>query len=231
MRLSIIIVVLFTSVLSLAQSLPNQSERFIELTGEAELKLDPNILYLSVELKERKRKDRIIRIEELENQLTIMLQKLGIPEENLKAYSTSGKQYDLLWRNSGLLISKKYALKLTALDLFQPLLSELGDADLFSISVKDLTHTEIEKYKNEVRVKAITDAQNKADLIVSATDSKLGQVVHIREMNVAEAYPPQGQGDEMTSGVYSSFKVEQTNHVNFQQIVLHYKVNARFRIE
>jgi uncharacterized protein YggE len=213
-------------------------ERFIEITGDGEVKVDPNIIYLSIELREYKKDGRIVKLEELENQLTKVLQSVGISSENLKVYASSGRQYDFKIKKPNLLIGKRYNLKLTDIELLNPLLGELGEAKILAVSISEVTHTEIEKFKTEAKVKAINNAKEKAILLTSSLDSKLGQVLQIKESQLLDTYPLQSlqgrvSGIQVRGGVYAynEYDKAQSNIVDFEQIKLTYKIVVKFQIE
>jgi uncharacterized protein YggE len=214
------------------------TERFIEVTGEGEVKVDPNIIYLSIDLREYKKDGKIVKLEELESQLTKVLETVGIPPANLKVYASSGRQLDLKKRKSDLLIGKRYNLKLTDIDLLNPLLGELGEAKILSVNVTEVTHTEIEKYKSETKINAVSNAKEKAILLTTKLDTKVGQVLKIQEVELTDTYPLQELQGRMagvqvrgySSTAYGYDKI-QTNNVDFEQIKLTYKIVVRFKIE
>jgi len=216
------------------QAQTSTTDRFIEVTGDGEVKVDPNIIYLSIDLREYKKDGKIIKLEDLESQLTKVLQTIGIPTDNLKVYASSGRQFDLKKRKADLLIGKRYNLKLTDIDLLNPLLGELGEANIFAVSITEVTHTDIEKFKIEAKIKAINNAKEKAVLLTTTLDSKLGQVLHIREMELVDTYPLetfQVRGLQMRGASSYGYDKVQTNTVDFEQIKLTYKIVVKFKIE
>ncbi|MBL0740480.1 SIMPL domain-containing protein [Chryseolinea lacunae] len=228
----------FTS-LSQITTTPNQAaasapgSRFIEVTGVGEINVDPNIIYLSIELKEYKKSGKIVSLEQLEDQLKKALQVVSIPVENLKVTASSGRQSALKKMNADLLISKRYMLKLTNIDLLNPLLGELANVEILSVAVTEVTHTEIEKYRTEAKVKAANNALEKATLLTSSLNGKLGPVLEISEMNFNDRLVLRGKIDyqprfEDTS-YYDSDKPQ--NDVAFEQVKISYTLIAKFRIE
>src|SRR6267143_1823307 len=133
MKILMILSLVLMGLVSFGQTTTNSIERFIEVSGDGEVKVDPNIIYLSIELKEYKKEGKIVKLEELEAQLTKVLQTIGIPNENLKVFAASGRQYDIKKRKADLLIGKRYKLKLTDIDLLNPLLGELAEAKILSV--------------------------------------------------------------------------------------------------
>ena len=84
MKKLLAVILTLTSFTSFGQQANNEVGRFIEVTGDGEVKVDPNIIYLSIELREYKKEGKIVKLEELETQLVKILQTVGIPAENLK---------------------------------------------------------------------------------------------------------------------------------------------------
>jgi uncharacterized protein len=219
----------------------NSTERFIEVAGEGEVKVDPDILYLSIELREYKKDGKIIRLEELEGQLRKVLQTLEVPETNLKVFASSGRQYGYKIKRADLLLTKKYTLKLTDVGQLDPLLSELAFLEIYNVFVSEVTHSEIEKYKTEAKVKAIDDAKAKAMLLTTSLGCKLGQALQIRETEFSNAYPLQSYqgraanfyGLSYEGAVHRgvSYEKEEKSQVGFEQIKLTYRIAVKFRLD
>jgi len=236
MRILTTVILGLIGLVTFGQAQTNTTERFIEVTGDGEVKADPNIIYLSIDLREYKKDGKIVKLEDLESQLTKVLQTIGIPTDNLKVYASSGRQYDLKKRNADLLIGKRYNLKLTDIDLLNPLFGELGEANIFAVLISEVTHTDIEKFKTEAKVKAIKNAKEKATLLTTTLDSKLGHVLQIRETELVDAYPLQAlqgrvAGLQIRGASSSGYDKVVTNNVDFEQIKLTYKIVVKFKIE
>ena len=238
MKKLLALILTLTSFISFGQQANNEAGRFIEVTGDGEVKVDPNIIYLSIELREYKKEGKIVKLEELEAQLVKILQTVGIPQENLKVYGSSGRQNDYKISKSNLIIGKRYNLKLNDVSLLNPLLGELGEAKILSVWISEVTHTEIDKFKTDAKIKAINDAKTKATLLTTTLDSKLGQVLQIRETELVDFYPVQALQGRVSGlqargtsqlGYYEEQKF-QTNSVDFEQIKLTYKIIVKFEI-
>ncbi len=236
MRILTTVIFGLIGLVTFGQAQTSATERFIEVTGDGEVKVDPNIIYLSIDLREYKKDGKIVKLEDLEAQLKKVLQTIGIPTDNLKVYASSGRQYDLKKRKADLLIGKRYNLKLTDIDLLNPLLGELGEANIFAVSITEASHTDIEMFKTEAKVKAINNAKEKAVLLTTTLDSKLGQVLQIRETELVDVYPTQAlqgrvAGLQVRGYSSSGYDKVQTNTVDFEQIKLTYKIVVKFKIE
>jgi uncharacterized protein YggE len=235
MKYLFIAIFCFMTVLTYGQQ-TSSLDRIIEVTGEAEIKTEPNIITLALELKELRKEGKIVKIEEMEPALQKVLQTIGIPAENLKVTGSSGRQLEIRKRKPDLLISKRYTLKLTDPELLNPLLSELADANINSVSISEMTSTDMDKLKTDAKVRAITDAKEKANLLVTAAGGKLGRVVQIKETESNELFPSQGRGGNMQNRTANpqgnSAPAERASpSVSLDQIRIIYKVVVKFAID
>lgn len=137
-----------------------------------------------------------------------------------------------------MLVGKRYHLKLDDLDLINPLLSELSEANIFAVSVTEVTHTDIEKFQTEAKTKAIHNAKAKAELLTTSLNCKLAKVLQIRETELVDQFPLQALQGRVagvqlrgTSSDYYGYDKVQTNSVGFEQIVLTYKIVVKFELE
>ncbi|MFM7857749.1 MAG: SIMPL domain-containing protein, partial [Flammeovirgaceae bacterium] len=104
------------------------------------------------------------------------------------------------------------------------------------VSITEVSHTDIEKFKTEAKVKAINNANEKAVLLTTTLDSKLGHVLQIRETELVDVYPTQAlqgrvAGLQVRGYSSSGYDKVQTNTVDFEQIKLTYKIVVKFKIE
>ncbi len=149
-------------------------QRFIEISGRAEKKVEPNLIYLTIELKEYQKNKEIIQIEKLESDLLLALTDIGIDKTNLTVFGTKGNLTKVKRLDPNLLITKRYILKINDFKLFGQLLDRFSDLSINSVYVKEVTHTDIETYKLETQVQAIKNAEIKAKELLRGLNKNLG---------------------------------------------------------
>jgi uncharacterized protein YggE len=214
-------------------------ERFIEVTGESDMKVDANVINLSIELKEMKKDNKIVKIEDLENELQKALQASGVTADNIKALPVSPKMIEARKRNSELLITKRYTVKVADMEILNNLAASLADVNISSVNIADAGNSDIEKYRSEIRVKAINNAKDRASSLVNAAGGKLGKVLQIREIDYNEQYPNPGRQTMMrnapnlpnTPNGPAIAAPEKQLNLSVEPIKLSYKVAVRFKIE
>ena len=96
------------------------TRRKIEVTGNAEMEIVPDIIYVTISLQEYfNGNKKAADINELEKQLQNAVIKAGIPKENLMVNNVSS--YNNVWekkKNPNFVASKQYRLKLTDISKF-----------------------------------------------------------------------------------------------------------------
>ena len=225
-----------TIILTLITSLTfgqTDNGRFIEISGRAERKIEPNLIYLTIELKEYRKDKETVQIEKLENDLLTALTEIGIDKNNLTVYGTKGNLTKVKRLDPNLLITKRYILKITDFKLFGPLLDRFSELNINSVYVKEVTHTEIETYRLETQVQAIKSAEFKAKELLKGLNKNLGEVISVREtlneyLSPAERRALAYSVSTVTGG---GEKILSTTDLAFEPLTLTYQIFVKFEIK
>ena len=206
----------------------------ISVSGSAEAEVTPDIIYLSISLKEyfkdnntKKRVD----ITELETQLYNAVLKAGIPKENLMINNISSYNYATeKKKNPDFLASKQYRLKVTDLNKWNDIIGAVDSKGIAYTNIESYDYSKIESLKQELKIKALQAAKAKALYMVAALDEKLGGVIDIQEVN-NEAYPqPMYRANVMMMKGESMAADVAAPELDFKKIKLNYVVNTVFEI-
>ncbi len=73
--------------------------------------------------------------------------------------------------------------------LLNNLINYLGEDGVNSISLQEYKYTKIIELKEELKIKAIKAARNKANNLLIAIDEKLGRALVVSEVNTVKSYP------------------------------------------
>ena len=160
----------------------------IEVNGSAEIEITPDEIYLDIVLKEYyKTKTSKIDISTLEKQLQDAIAKAGIPKENLTISNVFGYNPDLWWRKKkndpDFLAQKKYTLKLKRLDMTNIILAGVDEEGIASVNIASYSHSKMEEYRKEAKIKAIQAAKAKAAYLLGAIDENISGVLEVHEIN------------------------------------------------
>lgn len=168
------------SMLSLfAQTI--DTRRKIEVVGNAESEIVPDIIYVAISLQEYFNGNRkMADINELEKQLQNAVIKAGIPKENLTVNNVSS--YNYAWekkKNPNFAASKQYRLKLSDISKFNEIISSIDPKAVQSTHIESYEHSKIAQYKKELRKKALEAAREKAQYLAETLDDTLGDALEV----------------------------------------------------
>ncbi|NQD72234.1 SIMPL domain-containing protein [Sphingobacterium shayense] len=169
-----------------AQSNNYEYSRKVSTRGTAEREITPDILYLSISLREylpdgnSKKK---VTIETLEKQLYTAAMANGVSKDNFTIQnvysynSNPNKKKD----NPELLQAKQYRLKVTNLNGLNEMLDKVDAKGIQSTSVSGYDHSQKREIEKELKIAAVKDAQANAEIIASATGDGIGKVLAIND--------------------------------------------------
>jgi uncharacterized protein YggE len=203
----------------------------ITVNGTAETEVTPDIIYLSISLKEYLKDNnskKKVEITTLENQLYNAVQSAGIPKENLMINNLSS--YNIVTekkKNPDFLVSKQYRLKVTDLNKWNAIMGSIDPKGIAYTNIESYDYSKIEVLKKELKIKAIQAAKAKATYMVEALGNKLGGVLDIQEVN-NEVFPQQNY--RASTMMMKSADMESAAEIDFKKIKLNYVVNTVFEI-
>ncbi|MCW3462767.1 SIMPL domain-containing protein [Chitinophaga nivalis] len=178
---------LFFAFSSFAQQADNkQPVKKIEVNGTAEMEITPDEIYISISLKEYLKGKTKTEISTLEKQLQKAVQDAGIAKENLTIENVYGNNYDYWVKKKNpleFMARKQYRLKLNKLDKINDILGAVDAEGIENTRVSSYTSSKMEEYRKEVKIKALQAAKNKADYMLNAIGSKIGDVIEIQEIS------------------------------------------------
>jgi len=222
--------VAFFSFSALAQQVDLRKK--ITVSGLAESEVTPDIIYVSISLKEyfkdNNSKNRI-DITTLENQLVRAVQQAGLPKESLTINSLSSFATRDKKKNPEFLASKQYRLKVNDLNRYNDIIGAIDPRGIAYTNIDSYDYSKIDRLKLELKVRALQLAKQKASLMVESIGDKLGSAIDIQEIN-NEIYPQAYRTNTMMMKA-SAADTESSAEIDFKQIKLSYTVNVVFEIK
>lgn len=205
----------------------------INVSGSAETEVTPDIIYLSISLKEyleNNNSKKRVDITTLENQLIKAVEKAGIAKENLTINNLSS--YSIVSekkKNPDFLASKQYRLKVSDLNKYNAIIAAIDPKGIAYTNIDSYDYSKIEELKKELKVKALLAAKEKATYLVTALGDKLGSAIDIQEVN-NEVFPQQNYRANVMM-MKASDSAESAQEVDFKKIKLNYMMNVVFEIK
>lgn len=178
-----------------AQTNNIESYRKIATKGYAEKEVTPDIIYLSISLKEfymdgnMKKK---VFIETIEKQLFDAAMANGVKKEDFTIQNIYSYNYDNKKKNNELLQARQYRIKVTNLSGLHAMLDKVDPQGLQSTSISGYDHTQKREIEKELKTAAVKDARENAEILAAADGGSVGKVLVINDnsnFNFAELMP------------------------------------------
>jgi uncharacterized protein len=225
-KLFILLVLLAAAYTGFAQT--TDLRRKIEVTGSAEQEVTPDIIYVSIALKEYMNGKNKVEIGTLEKQLQKAVTEAGITKEDFTINNISSYNYIInKKKNPDFLASKQYLVKVRDLNAINTILSKVDDKGIQSTGISNYEYSKQAELRRELKIKALQAAREKATYLLTSINEKLGGAIDIQEID----------NEPMGRPVYANmaFKsmaadgAEQAD-IDFKKIKLSYQVRAVFEI-
>jgi len=155
-------------------------QNYIEVTGKAELEISPDLIYLKIVLSDRNNKNRET-LPEIERKMISKLSEIGIDlDKDLSLIDfVSNLSAHLLRTN--VILTKQYQLIVRDAKTLQTMFFEFQELGISNVSIEKLEHSEIEKFRREVKIAAVKAAKEKAEILAIALNQRIGKAIYVQE--------------------------------------------------
>lgn len=233
------ILLLLTTCIGYAQILSNVptgdknfiDQNYIEVTGKSEMEISPDLIYLKILINEKDTKNKAPLVE-LEKSMLDKLKEIGIDiaKDLLIKDISSNFKYYWITKNE-ILLSKEYQLivrdGMTASKVF----IELEKIGISNISIEKLDHSNMVKFKKEVKLNAIKAAKEKAQDLAMAIGQNIGRAIHIQEQE-NNYRGSTGNSNIIIRGANSLYGSQSTEpEIDFEKIRLEYSIICKFELK
>jgi uncharacterized protein len=218
-----------------SQDLSNETLRFIEVTGSAELEIEPDEIRLIIGIQEywkeefekkaefKDYKTKVL-ISEIESNLLSDLSKVGISKDKITI-----KEVGNSWRYKGkeFLISKQLELVFNDFNKLNEIIQMIDTKGIDHMRIGELKNKEITEYRKQVKIEALKAAQEKADYLLKSIGKQAGDIISIIELNNdnRNIWSPQSMTSNMIMTASDDSGID-----NLRKIKLRYEIKARFEI-
>jgi uncharacterized protein YggE len=153
------------------------NEKTITVIGISEMDIDPDIITLSMTVKETENTKKESDIVNLENELLEFLASLGIDKSNLTVNRyTARDQIGSKFKQD-----KSYNLIIPKSSLVDTIVAKSIEVGMDNLYISKIDHSKIDLLRNELLVKALEVAKTKADIIAKQMGISLGKVSMVNE--------------------------------------------------
>jgi uncharacterized protein YggE len=232
MRQNILIVLfLFAGASAFGQEL-FRNEHFIEVTGSAEMEVEPNEIFLFVKLREFEENRSKVGLEKLDKEFLQAIKAANIDRKNV-TLADAGSTFDKIRRkDKDAFREKSYEIKLTSAAELERFLEKVEPVKVFQIDITKLNHTEMEKFKIDLKVKALQAAQTKASTLLKSINANIGKPIMVRDWDQDPVQPlPQARMANMYAKAESAMDMSQEGQIEFRKLKLRAQITAQFEIK
>ncbi|MBL0745021.1 SIMPL domain-containing protein [Chryseolinea lacunae] len=188
MRFPIFFIFLFSVATTFGQDV-FKGEHFIEVPGSAQLEIEPNEIFLFIRLREFEENRNKVQLEKLDQDFMAALKAAGVDRKNL-TLADAGSQLGKLGRKEkDAFREKSYELKLTSAAELEKFLVKLEPVKVEQLDLTRVSHTDIEKYKIDLKVKALQAAQAKAQTLLKSIGAEAGKPLMVRDWDNEPVQP------------------------------------------
>lgn len=211
----------------------NTYPSFVQVTGQAELEIEPNEIYIKIIIDESTSKGKV-SVADQEKKMIAELKKLRIDtEKDLKVGDMSGELQTYVLRKDKVQTTKTYILKVDSADMLGKVFKSLADININNMSISKVTRSDLAQLKARLRAEAMKDAKANAETLADAIGQKIGKAFNITDYNsfsggeIMYDYAPVSR----MKAAGTAMEQEEDESLVFRNLKLNYSVNARFVLE
>jgi uncharacterized protein YggE len=231
-RILFVALVLFSTV-AFAQQELFRGEHFIEVSGNAQQEIEPNEIYVRISLLEFEENRAKIALEKLDKDFLDALKNAGIDKKRLELATVGADLGKLGRKDKDSFREKVYQLKLTSGTELTTLVEKLSTVKVNDIAVTRVSHSELEKLRLDLKIKALQAARDKADALAKSIGASIGAPLMIREFE-NNPFPMVEVANfrvrtQAYDGAYNGAAAEEPTA--FRKITIQAQVTAQFLIK
>ncbi|MCU0377195.1 MAG: SIMPL domain-containing protein [Bacteroidales bacterium] len=153
------------------------NEKTITVVGISEIEVDPDLITLSMTVRETENTKKESDIVNLENNIIQFLASIGIDKSNF----TINRYVVREQLGNKFKQDKAYNLIITKPSLLDTIVTKCIEVGMDNLYVSKLDHTQIEILRNDLLIKALTSAKIKAETIAKEMGITIGKVSMVNE--------------------------------------------------
>lgn len=206
-------------------------QNYIELSGKAEIEIVPDEIYLNIELKETDTKNKV-SVDQMETKMFKAFKKLGLNlEKQVKVLDFSSNFHSYWLKKKDVMKSKSFQVIVNDTQTLSNLFSSLEKIGISNITIEKVDHSKMDDFKKEVKVKAIKNAKENAELLTSALGQEIGKAIFIGQGYSNNYQSRPRTKNMMVRGMATMEMQDAASQIEFQKIKLEHNIMVRFELK
>ncbi len=204
-------------------------QNYIQVMGKAEMEVVPDLIDLKIIIDENDVRGKTT-ISELEKLMLEKLTRIGIDlKKDLAVRDLASNFKSHLILKNEIILSKEYILTVHDGKTAATVFLELEKIGVSNISVEKLDHSQMETFRQEVKINAVKAAKQKAEYMTLAIGQSAGRALYIEELEIPVYYPR--TSNIMLRGAAKDESIAEVPDIEFDKIKLEYSVLVRFELK
>ena len=202
---------------------------YIQVNGRAEREIAPDEFYLQIVINERDSKGKV-SVESQQRDMIAALKRLGVNvEKQLKVANLSSE----FFKKNTSVATAKYQLQLGSSAEVGKVWQALDGLGISNVSILKVSHSQLERYKSEVRVEAMRNAKQNAATLAEAIGQTIGKCFYVYDSNndVMPVFYNNMAVMRSAKAFDAAEAVTGEEPLDFKTIKLQYSVQAKFVLE
>lgn len=183
-KINILLLLILSVLVSSAQSVNIDARPKVATKGYAEKEVTPDIVYLSIGIKEFYLNGNVkkkVFIETLEKQLFDAAIAAGVKKEDLTIQNIYSYNYDNKKKNNELLQARQYRIKVTNLNNLNTMMEKIDPQGLQSMTIDGYDHSKKREIESQLKTEAVQNARKNAEILASADGQTVGKALIIND--------------------------------------------------
>jgi uncharacterized protein len=216
-----------------AQNEVFRGEHFIEVTGTAHQEIEPNEIYFTIRLKEFEENREKTTLEKLDKDFFNAVKDAGIDKKRVELADAGSQIGKLGRRDKDAFREKTYQIKLTSAAELQTFVEKLSSVKVDHADIARLSHSDLDKIKADLKVKALQTAKAKAEYLLKSIGSEVGKPLMVRDWDVEPVQPMmEYKANVMMRDVAGAGEMPiEEPAIGFRKIKLQAQITAQFEIK
>ena len=202
---------------------------YIQVNGRAEREIAPDEFYLQIVINERDSKGKV-SVESQQRDMIATLKRLGVNvEKQLKVANLSSE----FFKKNTSVATAKYQLQLGSSAEVGKVWQALDGLGISNVSILKVSHSQLERYKSEVRVEAMRNAKQNAATLAEAIGQTIGKCFYVYDSNndVMPVFYNNMAVMRSAKAFDAAEAAAEEEPLDFKTIKLQYSVQAKFVLE
>ncbi len=238
---SALLLLVFLGIFSSARSqtiVQQPKIKKIVVTGSSEMEVDPDEIYLNFVLREytNSRKEKV-GIDDIKKEFLVACEKSGILKDNIRVEGMAGNAYNNWYlrkrkKDPDFTANITYVIKFSSSKLMDELIPRLNDEAVLNMFISKMSHSKMEAFRKEVKIKATQAAKEKAVYLAESIGEKITGALLIEEIETGPVYPMMmKQANVMMEMSAGDGPYGGDTSLPFEKIKIRYETRAEFELQ